>query len=495
MNLNIVKAILECGKHQPDKIALVHNENSLSYSELVTRIKKVAHGFKQKGFHHDKIAILSTNRIEFVEVFLGIIYAGCVPIPLDPKWSQSEVNTILQQCDPRMIFTEEAYTRKLRMSDNEIPLLTFSHEETCSYAGWIDSLNPAAEVDETNELLFIAFTSGTTGVPKGYMRTHLSWMKSFEATSEAFEFHNMEHIMAPGPFVHSLSLFALMQSLVSGATFHIVEHFHAKKVLELCENIPGMILFVVPTMIESMMREAIPGRAYMQALISSGGKWSEGSKKRSMEVFGGAKMYEFYGSSEASYISYIDVYAENKPNSVGKPFRGVEISIRDEHFKELPVGEIGQLYIRSEMMFSGYYGLPDETANVFRDGWLMLGDYVSIDENGYLHLAGRAKNMIVSGGLNVFAEEVESVMQLIPAIEEVMVFGQPDDYWGEQVTALIQWSGEEHLSLKEIKEHCRRYLASYKAPKQLITVDQFIYTSSGKIARHEMKEYMRRVML
>lgn len=493
--MNVVKPILRYAAVQPDKIALSYNEFNLSYSELVTRIKKIAHGFKQKGLHHDKIAILSSNCTQFVEVFLGAVYAGCVPIPLDPKWSPAEVHAILRQCDPRMLFTEKAYADKLIRYENEIQLLTFATEEAGSYADWIDSLEPEAEMDETNELLFIGFTSGTTGVPKGYMRTHLSWMKSFEATSEAFEFHNMEHIMAPGPFVHSLSLFALIQSLVSGATFHIVEHFDAMKVLELCNRISDMILFVVPTMIESMMKVAIPGRTHMQALISSGGKWSEASKQRAKEVFGGAKLYEFYGSSEASYISYIDVYAENKPNSVGKSFRGVEISIRDEHFQEVPEGDIGQLYIRSDMMFSGYYGLPNETANVFRDGWLMLGDYISKDEDGYLHLAGRAKNMIVSGGLNVFAEEVESVMQLIPAIQEVMVLGLPDDYWGEQVTAIVKWNGEENLSIEEIKNHCRRYLASYKAPKQLITVDQFIYTSSGKIARHAMKEYMKRVMI
>lgn len=495
MKLNIVKPILRHAAVQPDKIALSHNGSSLSYSELVTRIKKIAHGFKQKGLHHDKIAILSTNRTQFVEVFLAAIFAGCVPIPLDPKWSQAEVNAILQRCDPRIIFTEKTYANKLIRCDNEIQLLTIASEDEGSYYDWIESFEPTAEVDETNELLFIGFTSGTTGVPKGYMRSHLSWMKSFEATNEAFEFHNMEHIMAPGPFVHSLSLFALLQSLVSGATFHIVDHFDPKKVLELCERNPDMILFVVPTMIESMMKEATPGRAHMQALISSGGKWSEASKQRAKEIFGGAKLYEFYGSSEASYISYIDVYAENKPNSVGKSFQGVEISIRDEHFKEVPEGQIGQLYIRSDMMFSGYYGLPNETAKVFREGWLMLGDYVSKDEDGYLHLAGRAKNMIVSGGLNVFAEEVESVMQLIPAIKEVMVLGLPDDYWGEQVTALVQWSGEENLSIEEIKNHCRRYLASYKAPKQLITVDQFIYTSSGKVARHAMKEYMKEVMI
>ncbi|MWV42787.1 AMP-binding protein [Paenibacillus sp. HJL G12] len=492
--MNLVTPILRHAAQKPDHIALSCSQESLTYSALVQRIKQIAQGLKENGLEHDKIGILSSNRIEFVEVFLGAVYAGCVPVPLDPKWSAAEVNAIVELCQPRMIFSETAFADNLIVQDGDIRILTFSDQERGTYDHWIESCIPKAENDDTNELLFIGFTSGTTGTPKGYMRTHLSWIQSFEATSEAFELNNMEHICAPGPFVHSLSLFALMQCLYSGATFHIVRQFEAGELLQLCSRIPDMILFVVPTMIESMMQQDFPGQTNIQALISSGGKWSEASKKRCHEVFGGAKLYEYYGSSEASYISYMDVYAENKPNSVGRPFSGVEISVRNEDFHELPAGSVGQLYVRSGMMFTGYYRLPDESAAVFRDGWLMLGDYVSVDAEGYLHMAGRAKNMIVSGGLNVYPEEVESVLQQLPAIQEVMVFGVRDDYWGEQVTAIVKWNGQERLTLEQIKDYCRQHVASYKAPKQLITVDQFIYTSSGKMARHAMKETMKRVM-
>ncbi|GIP26653.1 acyl-CoA synthetase [Paenibacillus sp. J23TS9] len=493
--MNLVEPLLRYAVQQPGKVALSDGEESRTYLALVQRMMQIAQGLQQNGLTQDKIAILSTNRIEFVEVFLGAIYAGCIPVPLDPKWSMNEVNAIVQQCQPKMIFTETRFVKNLVLQDTEIKLLTFSAEEAGSYDNWLQTFKPEAEMDDTNELLFIGFTSGTTGTPKGYMRTHFSWIKSFEATSEAFQLDNMEHIIAPGPLVHSLSLFALMQSLSSGATFHMVQHFNARLVLDLCRQIPDAILFVVPTMIESMMQEIIPGQTHIQALISSGGKWSEASKQRSKEVFCGAKIYEYYGSSEASYISYLDVHDQRKANSVGKPFSGVQISIRDEHFQEVSTGNVGQLYIRSDMMFMGYYQLPEETSAVFRDGWLILGDYMSVDDDGYLYMAGRSKNMMVTGGLNVFPEEVESVLQQIPEIQEVMVLGVPDPYWGEQVTALVKWNSQQHLSIEDIKKYCRQYLASYKAPKQLITVDEFIYTSSGKLARQAMKDYVKRVMV
>ncbi|WP_379148285.1 AMP-binding protein [Paenibacillus sp. sgz500992] len=496
--MNLIEPLLRYAEHQPDHIALTDGEESRTYWSLVQRMTTIAQGIRQNGLHHDKIAILSANRIEFVEVFLGAIYAGCVPIPLDPKWSINQVNAVLQQCQPKMIFAETHLAKILDLQDTAIQLLTFSDQDmgSGSYDSWLLTLKPEAEMDESNELLFIGFTSGTTGTPKGYMRTHLSWIQSFEATKEAFLLNRIEHMLAPGPFVHSLSLFAVMQSLYSGATFHIVKEFDAGKVLQLCKQNPDVILFVVPTMIEALLQQKDKfGQTQIQALISSGGKWSERSKNRCREIFGTAKLYEFYGSSEASYISYLDVHADNKPDSVGKPFSGVQISIRDEHLQEVTPGGIGQLYIRSDMMFTGYYHLPEETSAVFRDGWLIIGDFMYMDQDGYLYLAGRSKNMMVSGGLNVFPEEVESVLQQMPEIQEVMVLGVQDAYWGEQVTALVKWSGQTRLSVEQIKDYCCRQIANYKAPKQLITVEQFIYTSSGKIARQAMKDYAKRWML
>ncbi|OAB40442.1 AMP-binding protein [Paenibacillus antarcticus] len=492
--MNLSEPILQYATQQPNKVALSDGHESRTYSALVRRMKQIAQGLHQNGLDQDKIAIISTNRIEFVEVFLGAIYAGCVPIPMDPKWSAKEINTIVEQCQPKMIFTENAFAKNIFLQDREIPFITFSTENAGSYDKWVAPLMPESEM-ETNELLFIGFTSGTTGTPKGYLRTHVSWMNSFEATSEAFQLNNMEHVLAPGPFVHSLSLFAIMQSLYRGATFHISKDFNAKNVLQLCKQIPDMIVFVVPTMIESLMKEVISPETQIQALISSGGKWTEASKNKCKEVFDSAKLYEFYGSSEASYISYLDIKEENRPNSVGRPFQSVEVSIRDEQFQEVATGSIGQLYIRSDMIFKGYYQLPEKTKAAFRDGWLIIGDFIYMDQDGYLHMAGRSNNMMVTGGLNVFPEEVESVLQQIPEIEEVMVLGVSDIYWGEQVTAIVKWKGQQRLSTEDIKTYCRKHLAGYKAPKQIITVDQFIYTSSGKIARQVMKDYTKRVMI
>ncbi|KOR89571.1 AMP-binding protein [Paenibacillus solani] len=493
--MNIVQPLLHYASKYPNRVALSHGNEGRTYSALVQRMRQIAKGLQLEGITQDKIAILSANRIEFVEVFLGAIYAGCVPVPLDPKWSSTQIYSVIQECQPRMIFTETRFVKDLVFPTAESVIITLGDQGEGSYDRWLEALSAETDMGETNKLLFIGFTSGTTGKPKGFMRTHGSWIKSFEATGTAFELDNMKHMIAPGPLVHSLSLFALMQSLTSGATFHIVHQFKASEVLELCQRFPHATLFVVPTMIEAMLQLAIPGKLKIEAIMSSGGKWTEASKQRSKEVFSGTKIFEYYGSSEASYISYLNIHDERKLNSLGKPFPGVEISIRDANGEEVPEGAAGQLYIRSEMMFLGYYGLPEETNKTIQNGWLILGDVVYMDADGYLYLAGRSKNMMVTGGLNVFPEEVESILLQLPEIHEVMVLGLPDPYWGDQITALVKWTGQQRLSIEDMKHYCRQHTASYKAPKRLITVDEFIYTSSGKIARQAMADYVKRVIL
>lgn len=504
--MNLLQPIFHQAERSPDRIAVSCTQEQLTYAQLRHRVSSIASGLKQHGLHQARVAILSANRIEFVEVFLGAIQAGCVPVLLDPTWNDEQLNAMLRHCQAQLLFVEQQHVRRIsaecsyigqiifqgqdREADANRPFDTLVDAHTYSsatYEQWMTTLEPEAAIQDDHELLFVGYTSGTTGMPKGYIRTHASWLASFEATAEAFQLHEMKQVMAPGPFVHSLSLFALIQSLYSGATFHIVHRFDAAEVLQLCTRYPEMILFVVPTMIDALSQQAIPGETRVQALISSGGKWTERSRQHCKTVFPEAKLYEYYGSSEASYISYMDVYEEKGADALGRPFRGVNISIRDDEFREVPVNTVGQLYLRSRMMFRGYDQLPEATAAVFREGWLRVGDFVYLDEDGYLHLAGRSSHMIKTGGLKVFPEEVEAVLQGIPAIQRAMVLGIPDDRWGEKVAALVQWKDGQRWTTEEIQAYCRLQLPDYKVPKDYITVEQFIYTGSGKIARHAME--------
>lgn len=478
--MNIIEPLLQHATTQPSKRVLIHQHEHRTYEQLVGKMKKIANGLQQKELKNERIAIFSSNRLEMVEVLVGIIYSGNIPVILDPKWSKKVIHSVLQQAKPKLIFTEEIYEELFARYE----VITFSK----SYETWCNSLTDEA-VLKTNECLFIAFTSGTTGTPKGYVRTHTSWIESFKATKEAFELEQMEHVLAPGPFVQSLSLFALMQTMIDGGTFHLLSRFNETDVYNACKQFPNMILYVVPTMIEKMIQIDSFKETNVQAIISSGAKWTNDSKKRAKNTFPHTKFFEFYGSSEASYISYAEVNNIRKEHSVGAPFSGVELSIRDVQFNEVSTGNMGQLFVRSNMMFTSYFNLPTETEKVFHKGWLKTGDLAFIDEDGELHLVGREKNRLITGGFNVYPEEVETVLLQLREVDEVIIVGVPDTLWGERLVACIKWK-DEPLSIHELRQFGKQYLENFKLPKEIVTVSSFIYTSSGKIARQKMKDFV-----
>lgn len=435
-------------RQRAKRVAIVIDGERITYRTLQRDIARVAHVLQQA--HYKTIALDMPNSYDWLRTFLGAVAAGVTPYLLDSKWSMHEKQQILLHHQPDCVITE-----KLPLCDND----TYELRQAPS--------------------LFVGFTSGTTGIPKGYERTHLSWIESFRVTAEAFRLEQTRHYCAPGPLVHSMTLFAAMQALVEGKTIHLQRKFDAMGVMTLCQTYDDMALFVVPTMLEALT--TTDSCATIHALISSGAKWQDDSKERVAKTFPNTAQYEFFGSSEASYISYSD---GTKPQTVGRFFSTVQYTIRDEAFHEVSEGF---LYIKSPMIFSGYARNKQATNAVFRNGWLAVGDIVTVDEEGYLTIKGRAKNRIISGGLNIFPEEVEQLLAAHPAIQEVMVCGQQDDYWGEKVVALIQWQ-KEPLTHEELAAYCAPFLARYKFPRDIFTVKTFYYTGSGKIARQKMKE-------
>ncbi|MBE3102852.1 MAG: AMP-binding protein, partial [Bacilli bacterium] len=251
-------------------------------------------------------------------------------------------------------------------------------------------------------------------------------------------------------------------------------------------------LYVVPTMFASLVKELGKGdgRQKITRLISSGAKWEEGLKQKVRNQFQEAQLYEFYGASELSFVTYLDNQGNiQKPGSVGKPFHNVEISIRKDG-REVTLGEVGLLYVKSDMVFIEYYQNYAETNRVFDNGWATVGDLAKQDEEGYLTILGRENNMIITGGLNVYPEEIESVLLQMLEIEEVIVLGIPDDYWGEKIHAIVKIKEGQTLKKQVITSYCRKQLANYKVPRTYHFLDSFPYTSNGKIARGELKELL-----
>jgi long-chain acyl-CoA synthetase len=469
----------------PEKAAIQMGEEKMTYQELNKNVQKIASFFRKQPFRDSqgKAALYLPNGIDFLQYFLGAISAGWISIPLDLKWKESEVGERLNQSKPDLIITTEKLQNKMKRDDVKVFIVSEMPDSI---------LNEEPNSSVTGESLFyMGFTSGSTGVPKCFVRNHRSWVKSFACNKKDFGLTENDIVLVPGPLVHSLFLYAAVSTLYRGGTVKLLEKFSAVQTVKEIETNQVSALYAVPTMLAALSKEMQNqhNSLSLKKMISSGAKWEPGLKDKINTLFPKTELFEFYGASELSFVSFINHRAtKQKPLSVGRPFHNVNLSIRKDGC-EVEQGEIGTLYVKSDMLFSHYLNRPDANKEAWdQNGWLTVGDLAKLDEDGDLYIIGRSSNMIISGGQNVYPEEIENVLNSIEGIEEAVVFGSADSYWGERVSAAIILQENAHLTAREIQRFCRKHLSTFKVPKHIIFTKEFPYTSSGKIARSEIKE-------
>lgn len=502
-------------KENPNKTAIQLKEQNITYGKLHKLINQTAHALlsltkqarKKENTH--RVAFLLDNSIEFLQLFLAAAKIGWIAVPLDTKWNKHEIETIMEKAHPDVLITQEKYVDKLSNISSDFPFIIIERNgESSKLSGntrvpfkqlvhqQLDC-EPSIPKVSKHAPFYMGFTSGTTGTPKAYTRSHHSWVESFNGSHVEFGLDSNDHVLVPGPLVHSLFLYASIHTLSIGGTVHLLEKFSAPKVVEALSERAITVVYGVPTMFEAIFHfihkhsEYRKPPTHFRTIISSGAKWSPVSKQQFASIFPDVSLFEFYGASELSFVTVLDPKGNaEKPDSVGRPFHHVKISLRDAEGKKVKPGEVGKLYIHSKMVFSGYDQNEAETKRVLQDGWATVGDFARQDEEGYIYIVGREKNMIIYGGLNVFPEEVETVLLQLPDINEAAVVGVSDEYWGEKIVAFIKFKEGKQLKKREIQSFCRKQLAHYKCPREVIFVHTFPYTSSGKIARNTLKEWI-----
>ena len=470
---------------KPDTAAICFEHTRITYKELWDRITGMADGLVQmlgEGGKR-KIALWLENRPEFLEAFFAIIRLGWIAVPLDKKWTPAELRHALSIACPDAVIAEDGLSLKMQ----ETLVIPVEQLYRDGSGGLFTHASPTE-----NDLFYLGFTSGTTGKPKGYVRSHGSWLKSFSAAETAFGFHSGYSVLAPGPLCHSLSLFAAVHAIHSGSTFYMLHSFDVDKVHRLLEEGCVDMLHVVPTMLEKLMEKYRGAKTIHQSvkwIIASGAYWEENSKKRAKQIFPQARLFEYYGASELSFVAYQEYPSKEKGS---KPFPGVRIRIGDSSGNDVRPGDIGQVYINSPFLFSGYVKNENETKKVLTSFGATVGDMGRMDSQGGLHIVGRRKNMFKSGGLKVYPEEVEHVIKKHPSVEEAVVVGIKDEYWGEKGIACVQWRKKE--AEEEIKRFCKQHLSAYKCPKQWVEINKWPLTKSGKIDRFTLKRWLEKVL-
>lgn len=472
--MGIGQTIHQTARRFPEKPALIYEGEVLTYKQFYETVCKLrTHLKKLAPNEKPTIAMLIGNEPAFLELFFAVITIGGMAAPFDPKWSKQEAETMLRKIQPDVVIASKQF---LATASYSIP------------ATDIDELKQLpAPPDETawntfqDEPFYLGFTSGTTGMPKGYIRSHRSWLESFRAAEKVFHLTEDATILAPGPLCHSLSLCSAVHALHLGATFYLTSFAQVRNMLHKMDN---MFLFAVPSMLYVLADERKPIDQKI-TFVSAGDKLDHGLVTRLRQAYPNSRLFEYYGASELSYVSYTKHHDAAAPHA-GKPFPGVDITIRTEDGSIARPGEIGQIYIHSPFLFTGYVTHPKETKNVLTPYGATVGDIGFFNKNGALSIIGRKKNMIITGGLNVYPEEVEKVIKEVPAVKEAVVIGKADPLRGQKIIALIQWNTDPDILT--VQAHCKRNLATYKIPKKFLSVSDFPRTSSGKIDRQKLQK-------
>lgn len=482
-DVSIAGRICASAPRSPDKPALVAAEGRVSYGSLRAAARCIAADLEPGT----RVALLLPSGVPLVEAFLGAVMAGTAAAVLDPRWTDDELAAAIADVEPAVVITDAVQRSRLKGADVAKALLVAA---SGSGIPPVDTgFEPPHVASEAP--FYIGFTSGTSGTPKGYLRSHRSWLASLDAAACEFPVAGDDRVLIPGSLTQSMFLYGLVETLSVGATACLLARFDAGEALAVVARERVTRLHAVPTMLARLAdaAEGLDGAVSgVRTVLSAGEKLPADLRDRTQRLFPSAAIFEYYGASELSFVSVAPT-AEGWPaKSVGRPFHGVTVEVRDDAGRPLPTGDIGRLWVRSDMLCSGY--LRDDEDQGFRvvDGWATVGDFAYLDRAGAVNLAGRDGGMVVIGGRNVYPGEVEAVLRALPEVAEAVVLGLPDPVRGHDLCAVLRWRNGATLRAAELAAHCRRRLSGHKCPRRWFAVPQFPVSSHGKIALDRLRD-------
>ncbi|MDG0820263.1 AMP-binding protein [Staphylococcus equorum] len=447
MKVEILEKIDQHAQERPQHLALQFDDLKCNYKQLKINIELVLEDIASIP-SHQFVAVIMKDPMETIIYYCALLKKNCIPCILDFQWSQAQIDTLLNHYGISYVINEEQEIISKHIKNNQLK--------------WHD------------DLLHVGFTSGTTGLPKAYYRNEKSWLYSYKENEKLLG-TLINILVAPGPLSHSLSLYTCIYALYSGRTFIGQRQFDAPLLLQTIEKVSETVaMFLVPTMLTSCLAENIKMES-VRYIFSTGDKLPLEIRNKVQQYMPQTILIEFFGTSEASFISYN--YNNEAPyHSVGLPFPNVKI-----HLAHQDEQGVGVLHIQSNMVFSGY-----ANQDISRSKWLEIGDFASLDHNGYLYLHGRQSDRMIIGGRNVYPTEIERVAQEYEYFNEVCIVSEPHSKFGE--IAVLLYTGTRYVSYQSLKSFLSSYLGRYQIPSKLIKIDEMYYTQSGKIARRQMKE-------
>jgi acyl-CoA synthetase (AMP-forming)/AMP-acid ligase II len=474
-------------RYYPELTALASDDKRLSFRELGLRVASIAEALSKQGFSvGDRLAILLPNEPEYIEVIYACAWLGVIAVPLNTRLSVPEIDHILADASPRGLIRHSSLpvpTAKLPWQlvlDQEAPEIRPEYHPEPIYA--------------PDAILALIYTSGTTGKPKGVVLTHANVLANIDHSNYWMPFKEHGVHLHAAPIFHIADFPIMFAAPAFGACQVTIPKFSPQDFCEIVQRERVSHTVLVPTMI-NLLTEFPELNKYdltsLELIAYGGSPMAPGLIHRVRNLLPNLKLVQGYGLTESGYVTGLldHEHTDDKLTSCGRPCFGIDVRVMDESGNEVAPGETGELVARGANVMRGYWNSPGETRLVFRDGLLRTGDVGYQDTQGYFYILDRLKDMIVTGGENVYSAEVEAVLYSHPAIREAAVFGIPDPKWGELVTASVVLKPGMELKSDDLIAYCRRSLANYKVPRRVeFSETELPKNGSGKILKKVLRD-------
>ncbi len=493
----------------PDRIATIFGSRRRSWREVTDRIARLAAGLTSLGLGRgDRLAVVALNSDRYIELYFAVAWAGGVIVPGNTRLALPEHVYALQDSGAKLLVIDKTFvplvaplnascalTATVYMDDREAPVGTHGFEEL------IAKSTPTPDAcGRDDELAALFYTGGTTGRSKGVMLSHRNIVSNFLCASATLAPKTNPIYLHSPPMFHLADASKVYGITLTGGTHVVVPFFSPEAVINAIEAERVTEAVLVPTMFGMLWQHVSKNKADLTSLnnITYGASpISETLLKQAMQLFPNAEFAQAYGQTELSPAATILLPEFHKSSASGKSYLrsagralvGVDVRIVDVTMTELARGDVGEIAVRGPGVMLGYWNQPELTAKTIVDGWLKTGDAGYMDEEGFVYLVDRVKDMIVSGGENVYSAEVENALAAFPNLLECAVIGVPDDKWGERVHAIVRLRGEAAVSPEELIAHCRSLIAAYKCPRSVeFRVEPLPLSAAGKILKAELRK-------
>jgi len=503
--MTLKQMLEEISKQYGGKIAIASGERRLSYAELDEASNKVANALIKMGVGRgDRVVILLPDTPDFAITYFGVVKSGGVTVRLNPRAKIEETTSFIEDCQPKVLVTESSALETLmpalpgfKSVKKIIDVSSKYHEgQFVSYEEIMTTGSPQrVEAEpEPGDTTDIAYTSGTTGLPKGVVLSHQTFIKGVSVVTNGFQLTDKDVVMMFAlPLYHMFALVVdLLAPVYKGSTIIMVPGLSIASLTEAIEKEKGTVVVGVPAIyalaIEAAEKEGVKNDISSVRFVGSAGAPLPIESRKRFHKHYGIDITEFYGTSETPTIFTLQpLDGTGKFGSVGKIQPGTELKIADEKGRELPRNQAGEIILRGCLM-DGYYKNPQATAEVIKDGWYYTSDIGKIDDDGYVFILGRKKDMIIVSGHNVYPVDIEDTLHAHPKVAEAAVIGVPDKTRGEAVKVFISLKKGEVVTEAEIKKFCRERLVDYKVPKEVVIMDALPKTGSGKIRKQDLRK-------